>query len=107
MTAPTRRPREQGGQQQQQQTDPLHEHHRRMLEVESAIDPEVIAERGYRTITKKADLARMGFARPQQGVPALAIPIHSVTGGVAWSQIRPDEPRIRKGKKVKYETPRA
>src|SRR5206468_446691 len=40
-------------------------------------------------------------------VPALVIPVYSVTGEVALHQSRPDAPRAgRDGKLIKYETPR-
>ena len=83
----------------------LSDHHRAALARESSIKPEVITARGYRTVTAKADLAKLGFSRSQQLVPALLIPIHDPTGRVATYQIRPDEPREVKGKKLKYETP--
>ena len=84
----------------------LHDHHRKMLEVESGISPDIIAARGYRTITTKAELERLGFGRGQRIVPALVIPIFSPTGEVVLHQARPDEPRRNnKGKTVKYETP--
>ena len=41
----------------------------------SGIDPEVARERGYRSVSKKAELERLGFGRRQCGVPALLIPI--------------------------------
>ncbi len=80
--------------------------HRAMLTKESGIDEQVVAERGYRTVTTKAELERLGFRRPQRGVPALLIPVCGPTGQIELYQSRPDEPRIsRPGKPVKYETP--
>ncbi len=38
-------------------------------------------------------------------MPALCIPIWGVNGEIVNYQIRPDYPRILKGKKIKYETP--
>jgi hypothetical protein len=72
----------------------------------SAIDPEVAAARGYRSVTTKAELQRLGFSASQTRVPALLIPIHDVHGQIATYQARPDEPRIREGKPLKYETRR-
>src|SRR5688572_24426303 len=72
----------------------------------SGISTEVAAARGYRSITSKAELAGLGFARNQQRVPALLIPIWNTAGELALYQARPDEPRIVKGKALKYETPR-
>ena len=84
----------------------LSSHHRKMLLEESGIDERVIAARGYRTATTKAELERLGFGRSQCNVPALLLPICRPNGGIASYQLRPDEPRIGKdGKPVKYETP--
>lgn len=79
--------------------------HRHMLEVESGISTELIEARGYRTVTTKADLKRLGFSAIQQNTPALLIPIYHPCGEIATYQARPDNPRIKKGKAVKYETP--
>lgn len=83
----------------------LHDHHRTMLEQASGINPDVIAARGYQTVTAKTELAKLGFSRAQQLVPALLIPVHDPTGRIATHQLRPDEPRENKGKKLKYEAP--
>src|SRR5947208_8017492 len=77
-------------------------HHERLLR-HSAIAPEVARARGYRSVTTKAELEALGFGRAQRRVPALLIPVFSVTGEIATYQIRPDEPRIA-DKAVKYET---
>ena len=45
---------------------------------QSGISEPVAEARGYRSVTKKAELAKMGFGRAQQIVPALAIPIFDV-----------------------------
>jgi len=71
----------------------------------SAISPEVAKARGYRSDTVKADLKRLGFSQSQQLVPALALPVWQLGREIAFHQIRPDDPRLRDGKKVKYETP--
>jgi hypothetical protein len=76
-----------------------------MLLEESGIAPEVAEARGYRTVEKKAELERLGFGRTQRSVPALLVPVHSPSGAVALHQSRPDEPRIKDGKQIKYETP--
>src|SRR5215211_728285 len=83
----------------------LAEHHRNMLLDESGVDLEVVQARGYRTSKTKAELESLGFGRAQRNVPGLLIPIHGAAGGVVLYQHRPDEPRINKGKPVKYETP--
>ena len=73
---------------------------------DSAIAPDVIAERGYSTAERQVDLKRLGFGGVQaQLVPALVIPIRDVYGYVELYQVRPDTPRMgRGGKTVKYET---
>ena len=76
------------------------------LLADSAITPEVAMARGYRSVTKKADLKGLGFTDRQSRVPALLIPVWGVTGEVVLYQARPDQPRIdKRGKAVKYETP--
>lgn len=71
----------------------------------SGISREVAEARGYFTATTKSVLETMGFSRAQQNVPALVIPIYGVTGELVTYQIRPDRPRIKDGKPLKYETP--
>ena len=83
----------------------LSENHKRMLTEESGINPDTVEARGYRTVKKKAELKRLGFSEGQCGVPGLLVPVISPAGGVATYQYRPDEPRIKDGKPVKYETP--
>jgi Domain of unknown function (DUF3854) len=80
--------------------------HRRMLFEESGIGARVVVKRGYRTVTRKAELERLGFGRSQRNVPALLMPIYSPTGEIVLYQSRPNEPRIgKRGKPIKYETP--
>lgn len=79
--------------------------HRHMLEHESGISREIIERRGYRTVTTKAELKRLGFSPIQQNTPALLIPSYNPRGEISMYQVRPDSPRIYKGKVVKYETP--
>jgi hypothetical protein len=76
-----------------------------MLLEESGINPEVVRERGYRTVESEAELARLGFGRAQRAVPALLVPIYGPGGQVVLHQARPDEPRKKDGKPIKYETP--
>jgi len=79
--------------------------HRAMLK-ESGISDEVIRERGYRTITDKAELLALGFAEYQALVPCLLVPIHGPSGEIGGYHIRPDKPRKRNNGKVnKYEFP--
>jgi hypothetical protein len=79
--------------------------HRTMLQ-ESGISAEVVKARSYRTVQTKAELKRLGFSDSQFNVPGLLLPIYGPSGEIANYQLRPDEPRIRDGKPVKYETPR-
>jgi hypothetical protein len=72
----------------------------------SAITDDVARARGYLSITKFAELGRLGFGQAQRQVPTLLIPIRSVNGEIATYQSRPDHPRIKNGKPIKYETPR-
>ena len=77
--------------------------HRHALE-SSAVSIDVALERGYRSVTEKATLERAGFSPAQHRVPGLLIPLFSVAGDNAGYQYRPDQPRIRNGKPIKYET---
>ncbi len=81
----------------------LSEHHLAMLR-SSAITDEVIEARGYFTARKKVELASLGFSQQQQLVPALVIPVFVPHGVVVLYQSRPDQPRMRQGRLVKYET---
>ncbi len=83
----------------------LLKHHRSMLLEESGIASEVVEERGYRSIGQKAELRRFGFSDVQRNVPGMLVPVWSVNGEIATYQYRPDEPRIKDAKPVKYETP--
>ena len=79
-------------------------HHADLLRA-SAIAPEVIEARGYRSIDVKARLKALGFSQAQCRVPALLIPSYGVDGELVTYQIRPDEPRLNSdGKTIKYET---
>ena len=81
-------------------------HHRHMLEIESGIRPDLIATRGYRTVTVKAELKRLGFSDRQCLTPGLLLPIWDLNGDIASYQFRPDQPQLnRDGKVTKYETP--
>jgi hypothetical protein len=79
--------------------------HEKLLD-ESAISPDVRTERGYRSVERKAELEQLGFALSQRRVPCLLVPIWDVKGNPAFSAIRPDSPRTKTGKTIKYETPR-
>lgn len=80
--------------------------HSHMLVKESGILPEIIKERGYRTVIDKGVLISLGFSGSQRQTPTLLIPIYSVDGKIVNIQSRPDIPRKnREGKSVKYESP--
>ena len=84
----------------------LERHHLEQL-AKSAIAHEVIIERGYCSVTNKAELASLGFNSNQQRVPGLLIPLWGVDGKPVGYQLRPDNPRQNKeGKSVKYENPK-
>jgi hypothetical protein len=87
--------------------DHLLPHHRRQLIEESGLSLDVIAKRGYRSVTSKAALKRLGFTERQLLVPALLVPVWNVYGELATYQIRPDQPRIdrKRDRVIKYETP--
>jgi len=77
-------------------------HHEELIRA-SAIAPEIAAARGYRSITVKAELDKLGFSKRAQVVPGMLIPIRDTTGQIATYQYRPDEPPIdKKGKASKY-----
>lgn len=78
--------------------------HRRMLFDESGLDPGVVAERGYETVTSRSQL--LDFKKYQRrasaDAPALRVPMYSPDGITRLSQIRPHTPRKDS---LKYETP--
>jgi hypothetical protein len=79
-------------------------HHRALIEA-SAIDCDVAQSRGYTSILETHRLREFGFSPAQCNVPALLIPVRDVQGEVATYQSRPDTPRLKDGKPLKYETP--
>jgi hypothetical protein len=83
----------------------LTDEHQKTLTEESGILEEVIEARGYHSVGKKAELKRLGFSDAQCNTPGLLIPAYSPVGDIATYQFRPDEPRIKEGKPIKYETP--
>lgn len=96
----------------------LADHHRRMLEQDSGITPEVIAARGYRNVTS-AEARQFGFGG-QQARDGLLLPIHTTDGQSGLYVLRPDQPRVVEDKRkpkdpltgdrpqrvIKYEWPR-
>lgn len=75
--------------------------HRDMILRESGVDPGVAAERGYETVKSRADLLEF---KKYQRRPGLRISMYSPDGITRSSQLRPDNPRVRDGKAIKYET---
>lgn len=85
-------------------------HHLASLQ-ESAISPEVAAERGYRTAYRTEDVPEVFAETQRRLLPALVLPVHGVDGdGPVTYRLRPDRPRTDKRKKagsqtLKYEQP--
>ena len=79
-------------------------HHAELIAA-SGISREVGQARGYFSAIGVEELSALCFEEYQCCVPALAIPVWTVRGKIAFHQIRPDAPRVRGGKAVKYETP--
>jgi putative DNA primase/helicase len=87
------------------ETGQLLEHHRRLLEA-SAVNAGIADSRGYFSVANAGALRQLGFSDAQaRRVPALVIPLWNVHGAIALYQARPDLPRIRDGKAIRYETP--
>lgn len=78
--------------------------HREVL-TSRGITPEVAAARGVSSAHSNPQLEELGFVNAQRRVPALVIPIHNTVGDVVTHQIRPDNPRQREKKPLKYELP--
>lgn len=71
----------------------------------SGITPEHAALRGYETIRDPRRLAALPIAKAGQRTQGLLVPQLRVDGSTWGYQYRPDDPRERNGKVVKYETP--
>ena len=90
----------------------LSEAHRRELEQGSRIDPDVVTERGYRTIEHRdrEELARLGIPvwalSSSQCFPGLLLPMYGASGEQATAQFKPVTPPIIRGKAVKYTSER-
>jgi hypothetical protein len=86
-------------------TGQLFDQHSELLAAR-AILPAVARARGYDSTMLPGWLRQQGFSlRDSELVPGLVIPIHDVHGALASYQYRPDNPRIRDGKPVKYLRP--
>lgn len=67
------------------------------------IVPGVAAARGVFTAEHRSQLGDLGFSSAQRITPALVLPLHNVAGERVNYAIRPDVPRIIKGRPAKYE----
>lgn len=83
----------------------LSQEHLRMLTEESGISKDVVVDTGYETVRESRRLMDLGFAVQQARVPGLLVPLLGLDGRPVSYQYRPDNPRVREGKVVKYETP--
>jgi Domain of unknown function (DUF3854) len=85
-------------------TPPLSVGHLRMLTKESGISGAIVTQRCYWTATRRVQLEAL--VKPyQRRVPALVVPTYSPDGSTRSLQVRPDRPRVRGDKAIKYETP--
>jgi hypothetical protein len=67
--------------------------HRKVLEEESRISPEVIEARGYRTAETRDELeADPGIKTNQHHAPALVLPVYGIDDKYRYSRVRPDNP---------------
>ncbi|MEJ7647959.1 MAG: DUF3854 domain-containing protein [Nakamurella sp.] len=71
----------------------------------SGITPEHASARGYVSVDTKKRLRDLNITPAGCSVPGLLIPQRAADGSVWGYQYRPDHPRDRGGKPVKYETP--
>jgi len=71
----------------------------------SGITPEHAAARGYETIAEKSRLTDLKITAAGRNTPGLLVPMLRADGSTWGYQYRPDKPRLRDGKRVKYETP--
>ncbi len=82
----------------------IFDQHARML-ADSGITPEHARARGYMSVDTKVRLDQVGITKAGRRVPGLLVPQLRADGSRAGYQYRPDDPRERDGKPVKYETP--
>lgn len=85
----------------------INDHHLEMLAA-SGITPEHAELRGYQSLHEGnglAPLASINVVRPGRRYPGLLIPLLRADGSTWGHQYRPDNPRLRDGRPVKYETP--
>ena len=84
----------------------IFDHHRKMLQA-SGITASHARARGYRSIDSgnRKRLAEIGIVKAVRGSDGLLIPLLRLDGEVGGYQFRPDNPRVKDGKEIKYETP--
>src|SRR6266446_6954154 len=92
------------------QNPSLTDAHWHMLTVESGIAPDVIIERGYRSVDGAKDYATLkalGFPRPRGGYPdGLLLPLHTTDGKQTLTIFRPNVQQLDKdGRLRKYLIP--
>lgn len=89
------------------EADPLSTVHRRELEINSAIDPAVIHERGYRTLTRRnaEELRAFEIRTPRDSFPGLLLPMFRATGELIGAQFKPSAPLVVNGRARKYVSP--
>src|SRR5215207_5817300 len=85
-------------------TAALFSQHQAMLAA-SNITPEHARARGYVSVDTKRRLEGIKITTTGRNVPGLLVPQLRVDGSTWGYQYRPDQPRLRDGKPVKYETP--
>ncbi len=71
----------------------------------SGITPDHARARGYSPVDTKVRLEQVGITRAGRNTPGLLVPMLRKDGSRWGYQYRPDTPRVRDGKPVKYETP--
>lgn len=82
----------------------LFDNHQQMLAA-SGIPPERARARGYVSVDTKTRLEQLGVTKAGRNLPGLLVPSLRKDGSTWGYQYRPDEPRLRDGRPVKYETP--
>ena len=80
-------------------------HHEASLR-EMGIDADTIKHRGYQSLKTPAELSAQGFKSHQGGLPALLIPVRGISERTAVSLIRPDTPRVLRGRTLEFEMPK-
>ena len=84
----------------------LSDRHYQELSTGSGISDEIIERIGFYTEEDGRQLAYLGFGGDQRRAPALVLPMHGPTDGYPTRyQIKPDSPRIVKGRPLAYEWP--